>query len=188
MSKCRNCGRTFLCGDYIIYNALGCYCADRKNCFEKRKTISKIHICKCEMSLGIGNILDARTIIYKGKYMCTNCFQERKNMPNIKITAEVNGKIVPLNTISTESFEAIKALEKPKEIPVARVGNWPGDPGDRRLFLKITDSIRNRVTDKNVKVIAIELKGGNVVNSWAETQCELTFRVDGDSYENIKPL
>lgn len=121
-------------------------------------------------------------------YICQKC-SERENMPNIKITAEVDGKQVPLENISTESFEAIKALEKSKEIPVARVGNFPGNPNDRRLFLKITNSIRNYIVNRrDIKMIAIELKGGNVLNSWTKMQYEPTFHADGDPYENIKPL
>lgn len=113
----------------------------------------------------------------------------RLAMPNIKITAEVDGKQVPLETVSTETFEAIKALEKPKEIPVpvARVGNYPGTPDARRLFLKITNSIRTRIADPNIKVIAIDLKNGDLVNSWTEVQ-QIPFFNDGDPYENIQPL
>jgi len=109
-------------------------------------------------------------------------------MPNIKITAEVDGKIVPLNTISTESFEAIKALEKPKEIPipVARVGNFPGSPDSRRLFLKINSDLKKCIVNEDVKMVAINLRSGNVTKSWKKIQ-ELTFW-SGEFYENIKPL
>ena len=147
MSKCRDCGRTFLHGDLIIYGALGCYCANRLNCFNKRK-----------------NMVETK---------------------QLKITAEVDGKQVPLNTISTESFEAIKALEKPKEIPVARVGNYQNEPESQRLFLKITDSVRDRVANSDTDVIAIDLRSGNIQNSWPKGKDPENF---DNFYENIKPL
>ena len=108
---------------------------------------------------------------------------EDKSMPNIKITAEVNGKQVPLETVSTETFEAIKALEKPKEIPVARVGDYNGSP---RLFLKITDSIRTRISNENEYVIAINLQNGRVQNSWRKNSKHLE-NLD-NMYKDIKPL
>jgi len=108
-------------------------------------------------------------------------------MPNIKITAEVDGKQVPLETVSTETFEAIKALEKPKEIPVARIGHYSGDPYDRRLFLKITDSIKRCITENNFAVIAINLENGYVANSW-EMNDERLETLDGKIYENVKLL
>ena len=143
--KCKECGRTFLTGDFIVYGHQGCYCSGRRNCFERMKT-----------------------------------------MPNIKITAEVDGKQVPLETVSTETFEAIKALEKPKEIPVpvARVGNYQDNPSDRRLFLKVTDSIRNNIAYHDVDVIAINLQGGFVQNTWTKDDIENLDLL----YENVKPL
>jgi len=114
-------------------------------------------------------------------------FLEESNMPNIKITAEVDGKQVPLETVSTETFEAIKALEKLKEIPVVRIGHWLGKPDNRRLFLKITNSIRTRVANPDIKMIAIDLRDGYVANSWTELQ-QIPLFADGDPYENVKPL
>lgn len=120
-------------------------------------------------------------------FVCQKC-SERKIMPNIKITAEVDGKQVPLGTVSTETFKAIKALEKPKEIPVpvARVENYRGDLGDRRLFLKITNSIKHSVVRNDIGVIAINLQSGNVNNSWFENSKNLKDL--SGIYENIKPL
>ena len=146
--RCRECGRTFLTGDFIIYGHDGYRCSNRRNCFERMKA-----------------------------------------MPNIKITAEVDGKQVPLNTISTETFEAIKALQKPKEIPVpvpvARVGNYIDSLDLRRLFLKITDSVRDRVTNSDIDMIAISLMDGDIQNSWKKGEDLKDF----DSYyENVKPL
>jgi len=125
MSKCKNCGRTFLVGDYIIYNALGCYCADRKNCFNRRKNM----------------------VVTK----------------SLKITAEIDGKQVPLNNISIETFEAIKALEKPKEIPVARLVTCSGEP---RLLFKPTCDINFRTGT----IYALNLKNGILACSWAPNQ------------------
>jgi len=108
-------------------------------------------------------------------------------MSNIKITAEVDGKQVPLENISTETFEAIKALEKPKKIPVARVGNYIGNLNDKRLFLKITDSIRNNIACGDYfHTIAINLDSGFVQNSWSKSDKHLK-NLNG-LYENIKPL
>ena len=115
------------------------------------------------------------------------CPKGNKIMPNIKITAEVDGKQVPLETISTETFEAIKALQKPKEIPVpvARVGNYQGEPKSRRLFLKITDSIRDRVANSDTDIIAISLENGSIQNSWPKGGDPEN---SGEFYENIKSL
>lgn len=111
-------------------------------------------------------------------------YSERENMGDIKITVEVNGKQVPLEIISTETFEMIKALEKPKEIPVARVGNWNGDPNDRRLFLKITDNIRSNIADSNIDTIVINLQHGVVNNSWGKGGEDNNIYL----YENVRPL
>jgi len=119
--------------------------------------------------------------------ICQKC-SERENMPNIKITAEVNGKQVPLETISTETFEAIKALEKPKEIPMARVGVWSSDERQKRLFLKITRSIIRNINDIDNSdgnmILAIDPEDGIVVNCWLEKN-------DGHeiyNYKQIQPL
>ncbi|KKN47572.1 hypothetical protein LCGC14_0661400 [marine sediment metagenome] len=82
-------------------------------------------------------------------------------MPNIRITAEVDGKIVPLNTISTESFEAIKALEKPKEIPVARYASNRNDLP--RLLFRPTINI----VLKSGRIYALDLGRGVLSNEWA---------------------
>ena len=135
--------------------------------------------------VGCKHILVYGDIVTRSKwgYRCQKC-SERENMPNIKITAEVDGKIVPLSTISTGSFEAIKALEKPKEIPVARVGNYIGNPSDRRLFLKISPQLRETITrQQNVKMVAIELKKGCVNMTWVNISGDLE-----ELYENIRPL
>jgi len=126
MSKCKNCGRTFLVGDYIIYNALGCYCADRKNCFNRRKNM----------------------VVTK----------------SLKITAEVDGKQVPLDNISTETFEAIKALEKPKEIPVARlaIARYTSEDSASRLLFKPTKNLNL----SNGFIYALNLQRGTFTLVW----------------------
>lgn len=104
----------------------------------------------------------------------------------IKITAEIDGKQVPLKNISTETFEIAKALEKRKEIPVAGTGNYQGNLSDRRLFLRLNDSIRNMVACKDIAAIAINLRHGNVANEWTTDELNPDY-FDGP-YENIKPL
>ena len=130
--------------------------------------------CKCAINFG--------DTVTQGKwgYYCGQC-SERENMPNIKITAEVDGKQVPLKTVSTETFEAIKALEKPKEIPVARLGNFKGWPSEGRLILKVTPNIRSYI-DKHV--LAIDIATGDVAGWWKEKSDE--DRING--YKNIITL
>lgn len=107
-------------------------------------------------------------------------------MPNIKITAEVDGKIVPLNTISTESFEAIKALEKPKEIPVARLADSKlGFSSRNRLLLKVSKSLKQVITTFPAHIVAINLRTGEVTNWRTKDQHDFN---DNGFYENIKPL
>ena len=108
---------------------------------------------------------------------------ERENMSNIKITAEVDGKQVPLENISTETFEAIKALEKPKEIPVVAIGNYKGELHSRRLFIKVNDSIRDPIVKHNATTVIINPKSGQVVNWWTGSESG-----DRKLYENVKPL
>ena len=88
-------------------------------------------------------------------------YTRKKPMPNIKITAEIDGKQLPLRTISTESFEAIKALEKPKEIPipVARLADWKGSP--RLLFAPL-----DNITLRCGYLYALDLKRGICSNRW----------------------
>ena len=135
--------------------------------------------CKCAINFG--------DTVTQGKwgYYCGQC-SERKPMPNIKITAEVDGKQVPLETVSTETFEAIKALEKPKEIPVpvARIGHYKDSPSGRRLFLKLTDSVRANAANGDIDVIAINLQHGAVNNTWIEDNDTNSLKL----YENVKPL
>ena len=99
-------------------------------------------------------------------------------MPNIKITAEVDGKIVPLNTISTESFEAIKALEKPKEIPVARLVKFVDS--SPRLIFKPSENV---VLLSGV-VHALELKKGTLRATWLPGEDNQWMR----KYRNVQPL
>lgn len=92
-----------------------------------------------------------------------NKIRRKRIMPNIKIIAEIDGKQVPLENISTETFEAIKALEKPKEIPVARIGNFHGS----RLFLTLNDKLKKRIAKDYIRIIAIDLETGDPTNDWA---------------------
>ena len=90
------------------------------------------------------------------------CFGRRKNMvqtKTLKITAEVDGKQVPLETVSTETFEAIKALEKPKEIPVARLATYAGSP---RLLFRPMDNMQLKIG----KVYSLDLRRGVIASNW----------------------
>ena len=102
-------------------------------------------------------------------------------MPNIKITVEVDGKIVPLNTISTYTFEAIKALEKPKEIPVpvARLAN--NRNGAPRLLFR---PINNIILDAG-RLYALDLKLGTCSNEWLPMNDELEISTH---YEDVITL
>jgi hypothetical protein len=109
---------------------------------------------------------------------------ERKTMTNIKITAEVNGEQVPLENISTETFEAIKALEKPKEISVARIAQ--NCCGERRLIFRVT----NKMIRCAGQYIAVDLISGRVAGNWPGKSDD-----DGDcgdlygyDYVNVKSL
>jgi len=107
---------------------------------------------------------------------------ERENMSNIKITAEVGGKQVPLETISIETFEAIKALEKPKEIPVpvARLADYSLDSKSRLLF-RPTKNINLKVG----KVYGLDLKCGIIRSDWGVEGDEYAVR---STYTNVRPL
>ena len=107
---------------------------------------------------------------------------ERENMPNIKITAEVDGKQVPLETVSTETFEAIKALEKPKEIPVARLADHTYVPkASPRLLI----TLAQRITLEPGRVYSFNTKSGRLVADWEIKSDDSTVR---STYKNIKPL
>lgn len=100
-------------------------------------------------------------------------------MPNIKITAKIDGKQVPLKTVSTETFEAIKALEKSKGIPVARLAtNQSGVP---RLLFRPAVSLDLKVG----YLYALDLKLGVCSNMWSPVNDELEINT---YYENVRPL
>ncbi|KKN45297.1 hypothetical protein LCGC14_0684500 [marine sediment metagenome] len=113
-----------------------------------------------------GRLLCNKRRYTEGKLDLAICIDfERKIMPNIKITAEVDGKIVPLNTISTESFEAIKALEKPKEVPVAR---WATCSCEPRLLFRPAYNMKLECG----KIYALNLKNGALACEWSLEQDE----------------
>jgi len=119
------------------------------------------------------------TIGYRAGYYCL----ERENMAEykvIKITAEVDGKQVPLETISTETFEAIKALEKPKEIPVARLADYIFDSKPRLLFRPAKD-----INLKVGRVYGLDLERGIVRSDWGVERDEYAVR---STYTNVQPL
>lgn len=99
-------------------------------------------------------------------------------MDKIKITVEVNGKIVPLDTISTETFEKVKeAARKPKYegvyTSVQNSGNYP------RVFFVVTDEICRH---KGRAVALNEI--GNVM--YNKSTFEEFFA--NNVYENLKKL
>ena len=120
---------------------------------------------------------------YPSKYyqglICQQC-SERENMvqtKQLKITAEVDGKQVPLENISTETFEAIKALKKPKEIPVAR---WAVCSTIPRLLFRPTCDIILRVGT----IYALDLKHGVMACSWAPREDE---KIVASQYKRVTP-
>ena len=148
--------------------------------------MSKYKCVECGTPTTIMRLRDVGACPRCGDTNFTITYSERtKTMPNIKITAEVDGKIVPLNTISAESFEAIKALEKLKEIPAVRVGNWRDDQSSNRLFLKLTKSIIDYVSSSdNGTVLAIDPKNGIVATCWLSKKDKNMV----NNYENVRPL
>ena len=102
--------------------------------------------------------------------ICKYC-PEREHMPNIKITAEVDGKQVPLETVSTETFEAIKALEKPKEIPVARLAWYSGE--EPRLLFKPAENIKFEIG----KIYSLDLRRGMVASAWKSAEDEYAIKL-----------
>lgn len=100
-------------------------------------------------------------------------------MSNVKIKVEVDGKEVPLDTISTKTFERIKAeqvkkktLAEKKEIPVARlathnIGGLSHSFYDR-LILKVGNNLAEYLNKHpETEVIVIELYGGYVTGGWS---------------------
>jgi len=119
----------------------------------------------------LAEVIQGRTI------NCPN--YERENMSSIKITAEVDGKQIPLENISTETFEAIKALEKSKEIPVARLAEY----GQKlRLLFKPTENVCLEVG----KIYSLDLRQGDVATEWSLEDDD--NRIYHYRYKNIKPL
>jgi len=179
---CASCWRDFRNGEMVFFRGDGHYICQKCSEKENSKCGDCIHFQPAWLCRKIRNTGGENSPVND----CPDF--ERENMVQtklLKITAEVDGKIIPLNTISTETFEAIKALEKPKEIPVARVGHYIDEPDDRRLFLKITDNIRQNVVKTDIDVIAINLQHGVVNNTWLEgNDVENINKL----YENVTPL
>lgn len=96
----------------------------------------------------------------------------------IKITVEVDGKEVPLDTISTETFEKIKAAAKEPEYE----GVYVGDCADEsRVFFVVTDTI----CKYKGEVIALNSKGNKVAGGHGTTFLQLCTRLE---YSNIRKL
>ena len=112
-------------------------------------------------------------------YKHIEIFRRKRIMPNIKITAEVDGKQVPLETVSTETFEAIKALEKPKEIPVARLADYHND--STRLLIKPKTNVDLRIG----RVYSFNLGDGALVAEWELAGDDYAIT---HTYKNVRPL
>lgn len=81
-------------------------------------------------------------------------------MENVEITVKVNGKEVDLSTISTETFEKVKAATEVKRIPVARMACLEDEVRYYpRLILYVPE-----LTEQ--KVVALDAKTGRKVNWW----------------------
>ena len=124
------------------YSIICKYCPERENMLRK-------HCVQCERLFCAGDMIFYTDSGY-GMFICQNCAKKENFMPNIKITAEVDGKQVPLETISTETFEAIKALGVHEEIPVARLADYSAyNLGNKpRLLFKPTKDINLRIGKK----------------------------------------
>ena len=101
----------------------------------------------------------------------------------LKITAEVDGKQVPLKIVSTETFEAIKALEKPKEIPVP-VARLATLYGRRKLILKVTKKMAERID----QYVAVDLDDGQITGHWVGSDDSNCGSGYGYSYKDVQPL
>ena len=112
-------------------------------------------------------------------YKHVEIFRRKRTMPNIKITAEVDGKQVPLETVSTETFEAIKALEKPKEIPVARLADYYD--GLQRLLFAPKTNIELEIG----RVYSFNLESGAKVAEWPVSEDKQAI---SRTYKNVRPL
>ena len=83
-------------------------------------------------------------------------------MENVEITVKVNGKEVNLSTISTETFEAVKAITKTKKIPFVRMADFPYDGKyEPRLILYVS-----KLKYDGDEIVIIDWKTGKIVNSW----------------------
>jgi len=105
-------------------------------------------------------------------------------MENVEITVKVNGRDVPIETVSTETFEKVKeAASEPKHKGVL-VGNcYNAEP---RVFFKVTDDI----CERRGKAVALDTNGCVV-----DVDCTLGklvaftgFDNDDKLYGNIKKL
>lgn len=108
-------------------------------------------------------------------------FKEKHNMENIEITVKVNGVATPLHKISEQTLLTVRENSKPKEVPVARVGDFPHYPYEKRLLLKVPDNINEY---KNY-VVAIDLKSGKIVGSKSIDSDEAML---ANFYDNVQTI
>lgn len=110
-------------------------------------------------------------------------------MGNVEINVRVNGKDVPLSTISTETFERIKDGEKIKELlaPIM-IGNYRFN-NSPRVFIQ-TKYLREALESAFVgasEVLVFE-RNGNCCNWLLEKALIEKLADELDEYENVQPL
>ncbi len=117
-----------------------------------------------------------------------NAFLGAQKMDSIEIIAKVNGKVVSLDTISTETFDKMKkASREPKYegVYTAEVKDGGGLPESARVVFKVTQDICGYIGES----IALN-RDGNVCNTDDNLQETLTYRFPSGEilYKNIKKL
>lgn len=108
-----------------------------------------------------------------------NLYLEKQKMETIEINVKVNGKEVPLDSISTETFEKVKKAASKPEYEGVLVGNrWNNSP---RVFFAVTDEI----CGQNGRVVVLDERG--VVVNYEDTFNKL-LNSSYYNYKNIKQL
>ncbi len=118
-----------------------------------------------------------------------NAFLEKQKMDSIEITAKVNGKVVPLDTISTETFDKMKkaCLIFPVEPKYEGVYTAKGD--DTVEGIRVIFEVTRNIADNIGRVVALD-RHGSVCNTDDTLDKTLTYKFcNGEPlYYNIKLL
>lgn len=72
-----------------------------------------------------------------------NALLGEQKMENVEITVKVNGKEVPIDTISTETFEKVKEAAKEPEYEGVYLRKYCSGGNYDRVVFKVTDQICN---------------------------------------------